>query len=164
MYDGNIIGQEDEINLEKILFKKYIYPITQKQFKDRFNLKETMLTSKELEGVLKMTEEQAKSKYGFNKKEFFSARYEYWNRKNGALICLVFCFLAFTLGITGNRGKTKNAGLTGLLCLIVYYVLYFSLVSVAKNQIVPVPVAVFIPATILFFIGIKFYRNLDWQS
>lgn len=164
LYDGNIVGQEKDSSLEKIMFKKYIYPITQNQFKDRFNLKETMLTSDELRGVLSMTADEARKVYNFNKKEFFSARYEYWNRKNGALICFVFCFLAFTLGITGNRGKSKNAGVTGLLCLVIYYVLFFSLVSVAKQRPVLIPFAVFTPAFVMFLIGLRFYKKLDWQS
>jgi lipopolysaccharide export LptBFGC system permease protein LptF len=123
-----------------------------------------MLTSKELEAVLTMTPEQAEKTYDFNKKEFFNAKYEYWNRKNGALVCFVFCFLGFTLGITGNRGKGKNSGFLGLVCLILYYGMFFSLVSVAKNEIVPIPVAVFFPVCVLTCIGLWFYSKLDWQS
>jgi lipopolysaccharide export LptBFGC system permease protein LptF len=123
-----------------------------------------MLTSSELEGVLKMNEEQARATYGFNKKDFFNAKYEFWNRKNGALICFIFCFLGFTLGITGNRGKNKNSGLMGLLCLLLYYGLYFSLVSVAKKGMIPIPFAVFLPVTVMAGLGFWFYRQLDWQS
>jgi len=50
LYDGNIIGQADGNNVEKILFEKYIFPVSQQQFDDRLSIKETMLTSKELEG------------------------------------------------------------------------------------------------------------------
>lgn len=164
LFDGNIIGEDPKNEIEKIIFSKYIFPISQAQFKDRFSIKETMLTSKELEGVLKMTYQEAKEKYNFNEKEFFNARYEYWNRKNGALIVFIFCFLGFTLGITGNRGKSKNAGLVGLLCLIIYYGIFFSLVSVAKKETIPIPLAVFLPAFVMTGIGIKFYRKLDWQS
>jgi lipopolysaccharide export system permease protein len=164
LFDGNIIGQSDGQEIEKILFSKYIFPISQKQFEDTFSIKETMLTSKELEAVLTMTPEQAEKTYDFNKKEFFNAKYEYWNRKNGALVCFVFCFLGFTLGITGNRGKGKNSGFLGLVCLILYYGMFFSLVSVAKNEIVPIPVAVFFPVCVLTCIGLWFYSKLDWQS
>jgi lipopolysaccharide export LptBFGC system permease protein LptF len=111
-----------------------------------------------------MTEEEAFKKYDFNKKEFFNAKYEFWNRKNGAFICFIFCFLGFTLGVSGNRGKSKNSGLLGLMCLIAYYGMFFSLVSVAKKGIVPIPVAVFIPITVMTLLGCYFYRKLDWQS
>src|SRR5690606_7692772 len=57
LYDGNIVGQKEGMDIEKILFSKYVFPVSQKQFDDRFSIKETMLTSKELEGVLTMTEE-----------------------------------------------------------------------------------------------------------
>jgi lipopolysaccharide export system permease protein len=164
LFNGNIVGQSKGKDLEKILFSKYVFPITQKQFEERFSIKETMLTSNELEGVLSMTEAEALKTYDFNKKEFFNAKYEFWNRKNGAFVCFIFCFLGFTLGITGNRGKGKNSGFLGLICLILYYGLYFSLVSVAKNGTIPIPVAVFIPITLMTFIGIWFYRKLDWQS
>lgn len=164
LYDGNIIGQNKDKNIEKILFQKYIFPISQSQFEESFSIKETMLTSSELEGVLMMPFEEARKAYGFNEKEFFNAKYEFWNRKNGAFICLVFCFLGFSLGITGNRGKSKNSGLMGLLCLIVYYGLYFSLVSVAKKGVLPIPVAVFLPLTVMTILGVGFYRKLDWQS
>jgi lipopolysaccharide export system permease protein len=164
LFNGNIVGQSKGTELEKILFSKYVFPITQKQFEERFSIKETMLTSRELKGVLGMTEAEAQKTYGFSKKEYFNARYEFWNRKNGAFICFIFCFLGFTLGVTGNRGKGKNSGFLGLMCLILYYGMYFSLVSVAKKGTLPIPVAVFIPITVMTVIGVWFYRKLDWQS
>ncbi len=164
LFDGNIIGQGKKNELEKIIFSKYTFPITQGQFGDKFSLKETMLSSTEIQQILKMNPVDAKKLYNFSKKDLVNARYEFWNRKNGALICFIFCFLGFTLGITGNRGKSKNAGLVGLVCLIVYYGLYFSLVSVAKKEVIPIPVAVFTPAFILAAMGVYFYRHLDWQS
>lgn len=164
LYDGNIIGEASGGNVEKILFEKYVFPVSQQQFDDRLSIKETMLTSKELEGVLKMTQEEADKAYGFNEKEFFNAKYEFWNRKNGALICFIFCLLGFTLGISGNRGKSKNSGLLGLFCLIVYYGLYFSLVGLAKKGTIPIPLAVFLPIIVMSFIGLGLYRKLDWQS
>lgn len=164
LFEGNIIGQSQGKNVEKILFDKYVFPISQKQFDDKFSIKETMLTSKELEGVLKMTFKEAEKVYNFNEKEYFNAKYEFWNRKNGAFICFVFCFLGFTLGVTGNRGKSKSSGLIGLMCLILYYGLYFSLVGLAKKETLPIPVAVFLPITVMSILGIWFYRKLDWQS
>ncbi len=164
LFDGNIVGLLGAGEVEKILFQKYVFPISQKQFEDQFSIKETMLTSAQLQGVLTMTEDEARKAYDFNKKEFFNARYEYWNRKNGALICFIFCFLGFTLGVTGNRGKSKSSGFIGLLCLLIYYGLYFSLVSAAKKEVIPIPLAVFFPVTVMTGLGLWFYRKLDWQS
>lgn len=164
LYDGNIIGRSPQSDLEKINFSQYTFPISYGQFGDSFSLKETMLSSKELAEVLKMTPEEADQAYGFNKKEFFNAKYEFWSRKNNALICFVFCFLGFGLGITGNRGKNKSSGLIGLGCLLLYYGLYFSLVSLAKNNTIPIPVSVFLPTVIMIGLSAWFYRKLDWQS
>ena len=164
LHDGNIVGQGKKSELEKIVFAKYTFPITQGQFGDKFSLKETMLSSEEIQQILKMTPADAEKFYNFSKKDLFNARYEFWNRKNGALICFIFCFLGFTLGVSSNRGKGRNSGVVGLLCLIIYYGIYFSLVSVAKKEIIPIPLAVFTPALILAGIGVFFYRKLDWQS
>ena len=164
LMNGNILGQNSKLDTEKIVFNKYVFPISQSQFKDRFSVKETMLSSQELEKVLTMTFEEAEKAYKFNKKEFFNAKYEYWNRKNGAFIVFIFCFLGFTLGITGTRGKSRNAGLIGIGCLILYYALFFSLVSLANKGKIPVQLAVFSPALLLAILGVRFYRKLDWQS
>jgi lipopolysaccharide export LptBFGC system permease protein LptF len=63
LYDGNIVGVLGAGEVEKILFRKYIFPISQKEFEDQFSIKETMLTSAELHGVLTMTEEEARKAY-----------------------------------------------------------------------------------------------------
>lgn len=164
LFDGNIVTQGKENEVEKINFQKYVFPVSQSQFKDRFSIKETMLSSAELEKVKDMKYKKAKKLYNFNEREFFSAKYEYWNRKNGALICFIFCFLGFALGVTGNRGKGRNSALVGLVCLIAYYGTFFSLVGVAKKEIVPIPVAVFTPSLLMLGLGLYFYRKLDWQS
>lgn len=164
LFDGNIIGQDKKGGIEKILFSRYIFPISQNQFQDQAPIKETMLTSDELYKVTQMTKEEATKAYGFKEKDYFNSKYEYWNRKNGALICFIFCFLGFTLGISGNRGKSKSSGLIGLVCLIGYYALFFSMVSLAKKGAIPIPLAVFTPAAVLSLVGIRFYQKLDWQS
>lgn len=164
LFNGNIIGRKSSGDLEKILFKQYDFPVSQNQLDLKVSLKETMLSSEELSKVLQMTPEQAEKKYDFNKKDLFNVNYEFWSRKNVALICFIFCFLGFTLGIKGNRGKGTNSGLVGLMSLIIYYTLFFSLVSLARKGNVPMPVAVFFPSAVLAGIGIFYYRKLDWQS
>lgn len=164
LFDGNIIGKKENGDIEKILFKQYDFPVSQNQLDLRVSIKETMLSSGELSKALSMTPEQAEKKYNFNQKDLFNARYEFWNRKNGALICFIFCFLGFALGIKGNRGKATNSGFIGLMTLILYYALFFSLVSMARKGTVPMPVAVFLPSLVVAGIGYRFYRKLDWQS
>jgi len=163
LFNGNIVSESEDGSLEKINFSKYVFPVSQSKLNNTFSLKETMLSSRELEEVLKMTPQEAEKKYRFNLKEYFNAKYEYWSRKNGALICFVFCILGFTLGITTHRGKGKNSTLIGLGLLILYYGMFFSMVSMARKNIIPTEVAVFLPTFIIFLTAIYFYRKLDWQ-
>jgi lipopolysaccharide export system permease protein len=163
LYEGNVMTENLDGGIEKVNFSKYIFPVTQSKFNNSFSLKETMLSSKELEEVLKMTPKEAEKKYRFNSKDYFNSKYEYWSRKNGALLCFVFCFLGFTLGVTAHRGKKKNSALIGLGLLIGYYGMFFSLVSLSKKDIVPMEISVFTPTVIIFIVGMIFYRKLDWQ-
>lgn len=163
LFQGNILTREGD-HIEKILFDKYVLPVSQQQLKNKFTLKETMLTSSELHNVINMKPQDAKKAYGFSQKDYFNAKFEYWNRKNGALICFLFSFLGFTVGVTGNRGQKKNTGQVGLMSLIGYYALFFSLVSVAKKNAIPIEMAVFGPSLVILFLGLWFYRKLDWQS
>lgn len=162
--EGNIVGKINETNIEKILFQKYVLPLSQRQFDSSFDIKETMLTSKELAEVLDMPFEMAQKKYNFNEKEFFNAKYEYWGRKNGSFICFVFCFLGFCLGISGNRGKNKNSAFIGFICLVFYYAVFFGMVAIAKKGTLPIPIAVFMPLFIMTLISVYFYKKLDWQG
>jgi len=164
LYNGNITSIDKKDDLEKILFKEYIFPITQNQLNDRVSLKETMLSSKELAEVLKMSPEEAEKLYRFDKRDLFNARYEFLNRKNGAFICLVFCLIGFSLGISGNRGKKKNSALLAISMLVIYYVLFFGLVTFVKKGQIPAFVGVFTPSVVLTLIGLKLFKGLDWQN
>ena len=103
-------------------------------------------------------------KNGFNKKTYFNARYEYWNRMNTPLLVLLLTFVGFGLGVKATRSRGKNSSGRAILILIGYYVVFFSLVSAARDGNVPVAASMFVPAILLFGVGGKLYRDLDWQS
>ena len=162
--EGNIVNVlPDGKELEKILFKEYILPISSKRFSYRTSMKEIMMNKEELEDFTNSTFEEVK-KQGFNKKDFFNAKYEYWNRLNTPILCILLTFVGFGLGVTGNRGKGKNSSGRAILILIGYYVLFFALVGMAKDGSIPVPIALIVPASFLIFIGVRNYRRLDWVS
>lgn len=162
--DGNIIdSSEDNEKVDKILFKKYSLPISEKKFSTSLSTKEIMMNHKELSDFLDLGLEGLKKK-GYRKKDFFNATYEYWNRFNNPLLVLLLTFLGFTLGIKANRSRGKNSSARGILFLIGYYIVFFSMVSLARDGKIPMLMAIILPALGLFLVSVRQYRNLDWQS
>jgi lipopolysaccharide export LptBFGC system permease protein LptF len=162
--DGNIVNHiKGKSNLEKILFKEYTLPISEQKFSYQTSIKEIMMNQAELksfiDGGLKAAE-----KKGFKKKDFLNAKYEFWNRINTPILCLLLTFLGFGLGVTSNRGKSKSPSGKAILMLIGYYFVYFALVSVSREGTIPVYIAMLIPGVLLFGISVKFYRSMDWLS
>lgn len=162
--EGNIVNKSSKNNnVEKILFEEYVLPISEKRFSYRTSMKEIMMNKDELESFIDGGLEKAK-KAGFDKKDYFNARYEYWNRINTPILVVIFTFLGFGLGITGNRGRSKNSSGKAILLLIGYYILYFAIVSSARDGKVPVVLCAIIPNAVLLIYAIKSYRNIDWLS
>ena len=162
--NGNITNMSDKTNeTEKILFEKYLLPISEQRFSYQTSMKEIMMSKDELNSFIAGGLEAAK-KNGFDKKDYFNATYEYWNRLNTPLLCLILTFLGFTLGVTGNRGKAKGSSGKAILYLIGYYVVYFSIVSAAREGQVPVFLCAVIPNLLLIGLGLKTFRKMDWLS
>lgn len=162
--NGNIVDSDKENNdIEKILFKKYMLPISEQRFSYNPSTKEIMMNKTELENFINGGLEKAK-KNGFDKKDFFNAKYEYWNRFNTPLMVLLLTFVGFGLGVKATRSRGKNSSGRAIIILIGYYIVFFSLVSVARDEDLPVIWAMIIPSIGLLGIGYKQYRDLDWQS
>jgi len=162
--NGNIVnkGLENK-NIEKILFDEYTLPISEKRFSYKASMKEIMMNKRELEYFINAGLEKAKAA-GFDKKDYFNARYEYWNRINSPVLCLILTFLGFSFGVTGNRGRSKNASGKAILVLIGYYVIYFAFVSAARDGHIPVILCAIVPNLVLLVYGTKKYRSIDWLS
>lgn len=162
--NGNIVDSDQDHNtVEKILFKKYTLPISEQRFSYNPATKEIMMNKQELESFIDAGLEAAIKK-GFKKKDYFNARYEYWNRFNTPLLVLLLTYLGFGLGVKATRSRGKNSSGRAILILVGYYVVFFSLVSVARDGQIPVLVAMLVPAILLTGAGYKMYRDLDWQS
>jgi lipopolysaccharide export LptBFGC system permease protein LptF len=162
--NGNIVNKsKNNVNLEKILFDEYVLPISEKRFSYQTSVKEIMMNKSELEEFTSYTFEEVKKK-GFNKKVFFNAKYEYWNRLNTPFLCILLTFIGFGLGVTGNRGRGGNSSGKAILILIGYYIVYFGLVGMAKDGSIPVIISMIIPGGILLLLGARFYKKLDWVS
>ena len=161
--DGNISSFNTNNDLEKILFKEYELPISEQRFSYKPSTKEIMMSKSELEDLIDGGLKKAQER-GFKNKLFFNAKYEYWNRFNTPILCILLTFLGFGLGITGNRGKSKNSSGKAILYLIGYYVVFFSLVNVARDGSLNVILAMLIPNILLFVAGYRVYKNVDWLS
>ena len=162
--NGNIVNRAATFaDSEKILFKEYQLPISEKRFSYRTSMKEIMMNKSELDDFISGGLDKAKEK-GFDKKDFFNAKYEYWNRLNTPILCIIFTFLGFTLGITGNRGRSKNSSGKAIGYLIGYYIIYFAIVSAAREGQVPVVLCAIVPNVILLAFSVRSYRNIDWLS
>jgi lipopolysaccharide export system permease protein len=162
--DGNITDYDPQAKqLEKILFEEYMLPISEQRFSYDPGTKEIMMTKFELEDFINGGLEKALQE-GFNKKDFFNARYEYWNRLNTPVLVILLTFVGFGLGVTATRSRGKNSSALAIVILVGYYVVFFSLVNLARSGSIAVYLSMVIPSLILIFIGGKLYRNLDWQG
>lgn len=161
---GNISDLDSEgKRVEKTLFNEYILPISEQRFSYNPSTKEIMMTKVELEDFISGGLKAALAK-GFNKKTYFNARYEYWNRLNTPLLVVLLTLVGFGLGVKATRSRGKNSSGRAIMILIGYYVVFFSLVSSARDGNIPVALSMIIPAVGLLGISWKLYKDLDWQS
>jgi lipopolysaccharide export system permease protein len=161
--EGNIVTDKGEGDLEKILFDQYSFPIGESRLDAGFATKASMMSERELRHMLNKGLEQAQIDYGFGKMEYYSAKIEYWSRVNTAFLCLAFAFIGFVLGVRDTRGNTNKAGLN-LVILLGYYALFFFFVGIARKGNMPSQLAVFLPTIIVFIIGYRFYKKMDWLA
>lgn len=169
LFEGNITSYDSNLNeVEKILFKKYEFPIAGKGIKKLVS-KDSMLTSSELSKYIddlksKPSEEVPKKELLRRAQVLQEARFEYWSRFNIPLQCIAFVLIGFVFGIKKGRGKSGNTSLYAFLSVLLYYILYFVGISVArKNGFSPV-IITFLPTFLTVLLGLNFYRKIDWAS
>lgn len=161
--DGNILSNSKNDNLEKILFKEYVLPISSQRFSYTPATKEIMMSGKELRNFIDEGLDLALKK-GLKKKIYVNSIYEYWNRLNAPILIIVLTFLGFTLGVKSTRSRGQNSNSKAILSLISYYTLFFGLVSLGRSEQLPMFFAVIFPTFALFLYAFKNYKKLDWQS
>ncbi len=164
LFDGNIVKMNDKgVEIEKILFKEYDFPITSGQMIAGAALKDNMRTNAELREIIYLPQKQREEKR-IEKKDFISAKIEYFSRYNTAIQCLVFVLLGFVLGIQPTRGKARNTGVMTLGILVAYYVIFFLGISIAKAGKIDPLIMVYLPTTLTTVIGLRLYSKLDWVN
>lgn len=163
LFDGMMLkADESKESSEKAFFQEYDLPILNtSEYKQR-NEKAEMKPLFELYYLIIKNPEAGRELLG--DKEFMKGRLEFWNRFNTPFICLLFIFLGFGLGVKRSRGKDRNTGTLCLIVLIVYYSLYFAGISMVKSGKLGAEYAVVIPSLVCLFVGIHFYRKIDWAG
>lgn len=162
--NGSIINaNQTKSENEKILFSEYTLPISEQRFSYKASMKEIMMTRAELTEFIQKDMKEVE-KLGFDKRDFVNANYEFWNRINTPLVCILFTFAGFGLGIKGNRGRSKGASSKAILVLLGYYVLFFATVSAAKDGNIPMFTIILIPNIVILLFSLKQYKNIDWIS
>jgi lipopolysaccharide export LptBFGC system permease protein LptF len=167
---GNILKINDlDGTVYKILFEEYDFPLASGSIGNHFVAKDSMLSNRELNAERKkisaeIAEETNKERIKYLRNDLTKADVEYWSRLNTPLQCLAFIFLGFVLGIKKGRGKTKNTQGVGLIYLALYYVLFFTGISLTRKIGMDPSIAVFAPTVFLFALCTYYYSRLDWQS
>ncbi len=165
LYNGSIVtkNQDSKEQLEKILFGTYKFNVFNKDNFYDVNNKASAMTGSQLRMFMNLSEDELKERSS-SLKEQNKARIEYFNRFNTALLCLIFPFIGFCLGISSQRGRSRNIAANTLGILIIYYAFYFAMIGFAKKSQVPASVAVFIPSLLLVGIGAFFAKRLRWLA
>lgn len=162
LFSGNITTIKPNDEVEKTIFTSYEFPIGENKLGTIFTTKASMMTGSELSKTIKLSIEELASKY-MDKGDLLRAKIEYWSRYNTAILCVVFCFIGFVLGVKDTRGGANKAGLN-LLVLVGYYAVFFSLVSLARKESIPAYLAVFAPTILLIILGRRYYNKMDWLA
>ncbi|MBT3585434.1 MAG: YjgP/YjgQ family permease [Halobacteriovoraceae bacterium] len=177
--DGNIIttSQTEDREIEKILFEEYDFPILSGGETPGFVTKDSMRSNQELREVIRARDKELTTLLSKDnrssreeqrvheiRKRLPKSKIEYWSRINTPLICLLFIFLGFSLGIKKGRGRQRNTGAISFLVLVLYYALFFAGISYSRKGHITPAMAVFLPGFIISVVGYRFYKKLDWMS
>jgi lipopolysaccharide export system permease protein len=174
LVDGNIIKlDETGVQVEKILFKEYDFPVFNSEFVTTLLEKDSMKTNSELSGIIaqkkkKLGDAVADPKTKENIKEltltYYRTQVELYSRYATVPQIILFIFLGFALGIKRGRGSSGHNSARALIILLSYYIVYFFLISLAQNAKLDPAIANFLPSVMLFFIAFYFYNKLDWAG
>lgn len=163
LFDGSIIQSNNlKDSKEKILFKSYKFSINNSESYNISN-KASAMTKKELEHFLSLDAQELKARKATPEAQAV-AKVDYFNRINTAIVCFIFPFLGFCLGISSNRSKGRSITFITMIILIIYYASYFGLIGYAKKGQISALLSVIIPTFILSSITLYFYRKTKWLS
>lgn len=176
--DGNILKSDEKgIDLEKIVFKEYDFPIVTEKSNSGAITKDSMRSGEDLYRIINERERKIAELKKIKKRNYYQnieyntlvkvlprSKIEFWSRINTPFLCIIFVLLGFSLSIKKGRVKNSNTAALGIFFLALYYVLFFTGVSFAKKGAVPAWVVVFSPTLILCAISARYFHKIDWVS
>ena len=177
LQDGNIVKYDkSRNNIEKIFFKSYDFPILKGGRRLGFVTKNEMRSNAQLIEYTKQVKKELDTlqrkktrtlsdnrRLHYLREQRSHTRIEYWSRWNTPFLCLTFIFLGFGLGIQNVRAKKQHTALTGFTIVITYCALFFLGISMANQEVIPPWLAILLPTLLLNVIGVRYYRNINWQ-
>lgn len=164
LLDGNILRRNPSkrSDLEKVLFKKYIFPPFEAVPSISRVNKDSMLSNDEIKKLIE--EKKSKVKTEEDKKSLYRTELDYFTRFASPLQVILFVLLGFTLGIRGNNRESKSVAGPVLLVLGSYLALFFYGISLAKQGSILPSVAIFGPTLLLSLVCLYFYRRMNWLN
>lgn len=171
LFDGNILKKTGaDGKMEKILFEKYEFPLSEGEISSGLVTKRSMKTNDELFKQLveennKLSRQKRKSAKWLDVRDsVLKTEIEICERFNTPLLCVLFVFLGLGLGIQRTRGASLNAIAVSFIVLAVYYTIYFTAVGMAHKDVIPSYIAVFMPSVLTLGAALFFYRRLEWEA
>ena len=174
--EGNmLISNPQKKTVEKINFNEYGLPLNPIGPSVETIHQKDMMNGGELYDLMKSLQKDVKEgeakgitieNPGFKetKASMIRAELEWWSRLNFPLECLAFILLGVGLGIRNSRHQSRHSLGLGLLIVAGYYTLFFFGIGQAKRNFFPSSFAILFPTFVIFFIGWKFYKKLEWVS
>ncbi len=172
--DGNIIKiNESGVEVEKILFKEYDFPVFNSDYATSLMEKDSMKTNGELVKIIEQKREiflaakklKVSAEETLNKKlTYYRTEVELYSRYAVFPQIIFFVFVAFSLGIKRQRGSGTNNTVRALVILLGYYIIYFFMISLAQGGKLDPEIANYGASFILFFVGLYYYIKLDWAG
>lgn len=162
--EGNILRRDlrKKSDLEKILFKKYVFPPFEEAPTISMVTRDSMLSNFEIEKVI----EQKKSKIKTldDQKSLYRTQLDYYSRFISPIQVILFVLLGFSLGIKTNLRESKSVAGPVLLVVGLYIFLFFFGISLAKKAVLAPVIATFGPTFLLALACLYFYRKMNWVN
>lgn len=164
LLDGNILRRNPakRSDLEKVLFKKYIFPPFEAAPSISRVSKDSMLSNSEIRKLI--IEKKSKLKTDDDKRSLYKTELDYFTRFSSPLQVILFVLLGFSLGIKGNTRDPKSVAGPVLLVLGFYLAFFFYGISLAKQGSLLPSLAIFGPTFLLSLVCLYFYRRMNWLN